>query len=172
MENKMFELDVVSVRLVKDAPLIGGKAITSPEEALKLIGEHLCELDREVLCVLNLRSDGVPINCHLASMGALDQSIVHPREIFKAAILSNTAKMILLHNHPSSNLTPSRSDIKVTERMMRLGEMMGIPVIDHIIVGGDNSKYFSFASKSILDISKNLDSDFQQSVDFYAKKIR
>lgn len=145
-----FELEVVSIRLVKDAPLLSGHPITKPEDAVALIGEYLCEFDKEVLCVINLKADGTPINCHFASMGAVDQSMAHPREIFKSSILSNAAKMILLHNHPSSKLTPSQSDSVVTDKLVKLGEMMGIPVVDHVIVGGDNSQYFSFKEKNIL----------------------
>ena len=87
-----FSLDVVSVRLVKDAPVMSGHPITSPEDAVLLLGKHLCEMDREVVCVINLKADGTPINCHFASIGTLDQAMAHPREIFKASILSNAAR--------------------------------------------------------------------------------
>lgn len=150
MKKNPFELEVVSIRLVKDAPLIGGHPITGPEDAVALVGEYLCEFDREVLCVINMKADGTPINCHFASMGAVDQSVAHPRELFKSSILSNAAKLMLLHNHPSGMLMPSKSDTQVTDRMVKLGELMGIPVIDHVIVGGDNSQYFSFKAKEIL----------------------
>ena len=90
-------LEVVSVRLVKDAPVLSEHQIKGPEDAIAALGEILCELDREVLCVINLKTDGTPINCHFASMGAVNYSIMCPRELFKSSILSNAANMILMH---------------------------------------------------------------------------
>lgn len=149
-QNKAFKLDVVSVRLVKDTPLLSDISITSPEDALNLVGEHLCEMDREIVCVVNLRTDGSPINCNYASVGTINQTIAHPRELLKTAILSNASKMIMIHNHPSGTLTPSREDTQLTDRMAQLCEQIGIPLLDHIIVGGDNKEYFSFREKDIL----------------------
>lgn len=93
-----FQLDVVSVRLVRDAPIFSEQKIVNPESAIAVVGELLCEMDREVVCIINLKSDGTPINCNIASMGAINQAIVEPREIFKSAILSNAAAMIMVHN--------------------------------------------------------------------------
>lgn len=145
-----FKLDVVSVRLVKDAPLLSGHKITSPEEAVDVAGELMCDLDREVVCIINLKADGTPINCHFASMGAVDNAVIHPREMFKASILSNAANIILLHNHPSGSLFPSKEDCIMTDRLLSLSALLGIPLIDHIIVGGDHKEYFSFREKGIL----------------------
>lgn len=145
-----FKLDVVSVRLVRDAPIYSDAAIEKPEEAVSLVGEVLCGMDREVVCVLNLGSDGKPINCNFASMGALNYSMAHPRELLKTSILSNAASMLLVHNHPTGRLIPSKEDITITDRMLKLGELVGIPLADHIIVGGDNREYFSFKNKGIL----------------------
>jgi len=102
-----FQLDVVSVRLVRDAPLFSEQKITSPESAIAVVGEFLCEMDREVVCVINLKSDGTPINCNFASMGAINQAIVEPRELFKSAILSNAAQMIMVHNHRRKGMLTS-----------------------------------------------------------------
>lgn len=106
-KQEPFQLDVVSIRLVKNAPLFSDRKITGPKDAVSLVGEMLCEMDREVVCVINLKSDGTPINCNFASMGAINQAVAEPRELFKSAILSNAAKMILVHNHPSGRLEPS-----------------------------------------------------------------
>lgn len=145
-----FKLDVVSVRLVRDAPLYSQMAIHEPEEAVSLVGELLCGMDREMVCVINIGGDGRPINCNFASVGALNYSVVHPRELLKASILSNAASMLLIHNHPSQNLSPSKEDIRITDRVQKLGELVGIPLMDHIIVGGDNREYFSFKEKGIM----------------------
>lgn len=144
------QLEVVSVRLVKDAPIMSDIKIRSPEDAVKLLGDEMCQLDREVVSVLHLKSDGTPINCTFASMGAVDRSIAHPREILKAAILSNASSMIILHNHPSSSLEPSIEDVLLTDRMVKLCDLIGIPLLDHVIVAGDNREYFSFKEKERL----------------------
>ena len=148
-----FKLDVVSIRLNKDAPLMSGHPVKSPEDAVKLIGQELCEMDREVVCIINLKSDGTPINCTFASMGALDRSVAHPRELLKATILSNASTMIMIHNHPSGNLDPSMEDSILTDTMIKLCDLVGVPLVDHIIVGGDNTDYFSFKEKDRLPAS-------------------
>lgn len=153
-KQEPFQLDVVSVRLVRSAPIFSDKRITNPKEAVSLVGELLCEMDREVVCVINLKADGTPINCNFASMGAIDQAIAEPRELFKSAILSNAATMILLHNHPSGTLEPSKEDTMMTDRLLKLSVLLGIPLIDHVIVGGDNSRYFSFKEKEMIDMPK------------------
>lgn len=145
-----FKLDVVSVRLVRDIPLYSEMAIEKPEEAVSLVGETLCGMDREIVCVLNIGGDGRPINCNFASMGALNYSTAHPRELLKTSILSNAASMLLIHNHPSQSLSPSKEDVRVTDRMQKLCDLVGIPLLDHIIVGSDNREYFSFKEKGIM----------------------
>lgn len=159
-----FKLDKVSIRLNKDAPLMSGHPIKSPEDAVALIGQELCEMDREVVCIINLKSDGTPINCTFASMGALDRSIAHPRELLKATILSNASTMIMIHSHPSGNLEPSMDDTVLTDRMIKLCDLVGVPLVDHVIVGGDNSYYFSFKEKDKLPASNlrySLESNYR-----------
>ncbi len=160
--QEAFKLEVVSVRLVKDAPLLSDRRIATPEDAVKVVGDFLCEMDREVLCVINLKSDGTPINCSIVSMGAVSQTIAEPRELFKASILSNAAKMIIVHNHPSGSLNPSKQDTMITDRMLKLTDLMGITLKDHVIVGGDNSQYFSFFEKGLLEHPKiHLSTDYK-----------
>lgn len=144
-------LEVVSIRLVKDAPILSKHRICSPEDAVAVLGDLMAELDKEVICVVNLKADNTPINCYFASMGSVNQSIACPRELFKSSILSNASGMILVHNHPSGSLHPSREDIELTERMIYLCSIMGIPLVDHLIVGGNNREYFSFKKKGLLD---------------------
>jgi DNA repair protein RadC len=148
-KNK-FKLDVVSIRLVKDAPIYSKFPVKSPQDAVDMVRKQLCEMDREVLCIINLKTDGTPINCHFVSMGSLNETIAKPREMFKTSILSNAANIILLHCHPSGSLNPSEEDTLLTDKMIKLCAFMGIPLLDHIIVGGNNRKYFSFKEKGIL----------------------
>lgn len=149
-----YQLNVVSVRLVKDAPIFSDRKIHQPEDAIAVVGELLSEMDREVLCVINLKTDGTPINCNFASIGAVNKTIAEPRELFKSAILSNAAQMILVHNHPSGNVMPSKEDTMLTDRMLKLADLLGIPLLDHVIMGGDNRYYFSFKEKKMLDRPK------------------
>lgn len=153
-----FALEVVSVRLVRDAPILSEAEINSPEDAVRLVGEQLCGMDREVVCVINLKADNTPINCHFASVGALNYSMAHPRELLKASILSNAAGMILAHNHTSGKLLPSEDDVRLTEKMQQVCGLVGIPLVDHVIVGGDNSRYFSFREKGLV---KNPQREYQ-----------
>ena len=146
-------LEVVSIRLVKDKPLLSDTSISTPADAIELLGKQLCELDREVLCVINLSADNKPINCNFVSMGTVNQTMACPKDILKSTILSNAARMILLHNHTSGNLLPSKDDINVTDKMLQISSIIGVPLIDHVIVGGENKDYFSFKEKRILHMS-------------------
>ena len=82
---------------------------------------------------------------------SLNEAMAHPRELFKASILSNAASMMLIHCHPSGNIFPSKADTMMTDRMNKLCELIGIPLLDHIIVGGDNRAFFSFKEKGMID---------------------
>lgn len=145
-----FLLEVVSVRLVRDAPIMSETKISSAADVISLVGKELCDMDREVVCVINLRSDNTPVNCHFASVGTLNYAILNPRELLKSSILSNAAGMILCHNHPSGNLLPSETDVRMTDQMQQACSLVGIPLWDHVIVGGDNSRYFSFQEKGLV----------------------
>lgn len=84
------------------------------------------------------------------SQGSLNQSIVHPRETFKAAILANAAAVILAHNHPSGDTAPSREDREITRRLQEAGELLGIKVLDHVIVATDSGNYLSYVESGLL----------------------
>lgn len=146
-----FHLDVVSVRLVKDAPLMSEHSISSPEDAVSVVSRELCTYDRETVVVINLNQKHLPINCSFVSMGDLATSIMHPREMLKAAILSNAAAMVMLHNHPSGCVVPSSTDVDTTKRMIGACSLVGIPLLDHIIVGRDGNTFFSFLGEKVLD---------------------
>lgn len=109
-----YSLDVVSIRLVKDAPIMSDHRLAGAEDVATLMGGVLRDLDREVVCVINMKADGTPINCNFAGMGTVNRSLACPRELFKSSILSNAAMMMLVHNHPSGNLSPSKEDINLT----------------------------------------------------------
>lgn len=155
-----YSLDVVSIRLVKDAPIMSDYRLAGAEDVAALMGSVLGDLDKEVVCVINLKADGTPINCNFAGMGTVSRSLACPRELFKSSILSNAAMMMLAHNHPSGNLTPSKEDINLTGHMIVFCDMMGIPLADHVIVGGDSGQYFSFLNNGLMpDVHKKVYTD-------------
>ena len=144
------ELPVVSVRLVNDPPLYSEKPLRKVNDIIELMSQELAQYDREVLCILNLKANGQAINMSIVSMGGLSHSIVSPREIFKCSILSNASRIIALHNHPSGNVTPSMEDIRVTKKLIACGELMEIPLADHIIVGGTTGETFSMYENNMI----------------------
>lgn len=139
--------------MVRDAPLISEESIETPEDAIRLLGETFKDYDREVVGVVHLRNDNSPINMTIVSMGCLNQSIVHPREMMKAAFLSNASSILMFHNHPAGSLSPSKNDIAITNRMQQVCMMAGIPMLDHIILGKENY-YYSFREKGILQMEE------------------
>ena len=127
------DFDLVGVRLVPERKLYSEKEIVCSSDAVALLSKELGEHDREVFCVLHLSPRGLPLSASITSMGELTSTLVHPREVFKSAVLSSAAGIMLLHNHPSGSLTPSEEDINTTERIAVCGRVLGIPVVDHII---------------------------------------
>ena len=140
------KLEQVAIRMVEQPPLYSNEPMNNPDIAIRVMNEFLSQMDRELFCIVNLQADLTPINMNIVSVGSLNEALINPREIFKSAILSNAHSMMLIHNHPSGNLTPSTSDIQTTARMQELGELMGISLVDHIITGR-NGNYYSFRDK-------------------------
>ena len=111
------------------------KVVPCADDAADIAWQYLQDRDRETLIVLLLDSQNTCIGINEVSMGSLTQSVTHPREVFKPAILSNAAAIILAHNHPSGKTNASKSDIEITEQMVKAGKILGIGVLDHVIVG-------------------------------------
>ena len=146
MEN----IQIVSIKMVKEKNLeYGDIQISSPKDCANIFKKFIEDYDREALVVLTLDTKNKINSITVASLGSLNSSIVHPREIFKTAILSNASSIIIGHNHPSGDCTPSKEDIKITKRLRECGDILGIELIDHIIIG-DNNKYLSFKEKGLL----------------------
>jgi DNA repair protein RadC len=129
-------VSVVSVKLVKESRLLyKERCVRSPDDGYKLLKLFLGDADRERFVVICLDTKNQPTAINVCHVGSLSASIVHPRECFKPAILSNAASILVGHNHPSGICDPSREDIDVTKRLIDAGNIIGIEVIDHIIVG-------------------------------------
>jgi len=128
--------------------LLNGKSTTGPDSVVSAVKPFFRNLDREKFGVLVLNTRNAPVAFHMVSVGNLDSSIVHPREVFKFAILASAASVILVHNHPSGQLDPSSEDINLTHRLVEAGELMGIPVLDHIIITDD--AFLSMKSRNLI----------------------
>jgi len=111
------------------------RLVTTPAEAAELVREDLRLLDRESFRVILLNTKNAFLKTCAVSLGSLNASVVEPREVFKDAIAASAAGMILVHNHPSGDPTPSSEDIAITRRLVKAGELLGIAVHDHIILG-------------------------------------
>lgn len=122
----------------------------SPEEAYNAIKTitNAQEEAQEVFGILVLNTKSKIVAVHEVSRGALNASIVHPREVFKPAVLHNAAAIICFHNHPSGDPKPSREDIEITKRLVEAGNIMGIEILDHIIVGDD--RYVSLKERGVM----------------------
>lgn len=145
----MYHIPQVKLMLVREGT-VGAETrkITNSEEAAKLLSGYFEGHDREEFVVLLLDAKHHVRGIHTVSIGSLSMSIVHPRETFKAAIVSNASTVILAHNHPSGDPTPSKEDRELTARLKQCGELLGIPVLDHVIVG--EGRHYSFADMGAL----------------------
>ena len=145
MQEGGYELRRVDVRikLVDEAPLYSNRPITSPDMAIEVMRKALSEMDREYCAVVNMDVSGRPINFNVVSVGDLNQTAAPMQNIFKSAILSNAHSIMMFHNHPDGNLNPSRADLITTSKLIEAGNLMNIPVKDHIIIGGGTGEFYS-----------------------------
>ena len=120
----------------------GSKLIRSPKDVVKQCSDFK-GLAKEIFKVFLLDSKNAIISSEIISIGTLNQSIVHPREIFKLAIIKSANSIVLAHNHPSGSVEPSQEDIEVTRQLRKAGELLGIKVLDHVIVSGKLDNYTS-----------------------------
>ena len=139
-----FELKQVRIQLREAEPVYSTDQISSPEDAVRVMSDTLAMMDREYCCVVNLDNRNRPINFNVVSIGDVNSAIVPIQNVFKAAILSNAHAILLAHNHPSGDLSPSREDEILTEKLIYAGKIMNINVLDHVIVGGNEGKHYSF----------------------------
>lgn len=153
--KKENEIKVVNIRLVKEPSLYSTEPVHSPDDVLKVLAEELKTYDRGVFAILNLKTNGKPINLNICSVGTLSESMVSPREVFKSSILSNAAAFIAVHNHPSGNPQPSVEDKIVTKRLQECGRLLNINMMDHVIVAGETGEIISFKAEGLMDNSRN-----------------
>jgi DNA repair protein RadC len=109
--------------------------INGPEDVYRLLYPQMREIKKEIFVVICLDTKNQIISKETISMGSLNANVVHPREVFKAALLASAAHIIVAHNHPSGDPTPSREDIDITKMLVETGKIMGIDLLDHVIIG-------------------------------------
>ena len=137
MNNK--KINIISLKVCKEKSVdYSFVRIIKPKDILKLIKIAVGDTDREYFMVINLNNQNLPNSIEITSIGSLTETMVSPREVFKSAIVSNSAKIILCHTHPSGSTSPSDADIKITNALVQIGKFLDIPVIDHLIVGGES----------------------------------
>lgn len=142
-------VNIVSIKLVKETSMLyKNRRVRSLQDSYEIFKEFLGEVDREYFVVMCLDTKNQPTNISVAHIGSLNASIVHPREVMKTAILSNAASIICAHPHPSGDPLPSPEDIQVTERLVEAGNIIGVDVLDHIVLG-DNC-YISLKEKGYI----------------------
>lgn len=136
-------------RRIASLPITPKLKVTDPEVVFRRYEPRLSHLKKEIFIILILNSANNLIRDVQISEGILNSSLVHPREVFKSAILESAASIILLHNHPSGEAEPSQEDKNITRRLMEAGKLLDIPVLDHIIIG--HRKYFSFREAGLIE---------------------
>jgi len=136
-------------RRLASLPIAQKLKVTDPEVVFHRYEPLLSHLKKEQFMILILNSANILLRDVRISEGTLNSSLVHPREVFKEAILESAASIILLHNHPSGEVEPSREDKTITRRLREAGVLLDIPVLDHIIIG--YRKYFSFREAGLIE---------------------
>jgi len=140
-------VNIVTIKIVREAGVLyQNRTINSPSDSANLLEPFLKDEDRECFLVVCLDTKNQPTAIHTVSIGTLNSSLVHPREVFKVALLANSNALILAHNHPSGEPKPSQEDLEVTRRLVEAGKILGIEVLDHIIIGS-NSRFVSLKER-------------------------
>lgn len=134
-------MPVYRLHLIRDGWMTA-MVITSPLDVAKEC-EDLAKADREQMLCLHLDTKHRPIGCQLISVGTLNSTVVHPREVFKAALLRNAHAVLLAHNHPSGDASPSREDDEITRTVALAGAVLSVKLLDHVILTPD-SQYYSY----------------------------
>ena len=144
---KKIELRVSREKLAESTAPYNAR-IERPEQAVKLIKSILEGVDQERFLVMPVDIKNKILGYIEVARGSVDECPVDPREVFRAAIVMGASALFLAHNHPSGSTDPSPEDMKLTRRVCRAGELLGVPVLDHLIVAGDGS--LSFAESGIM----------------------
>lgn len=173
---------MISIERVKDANMLlpvikitsnyhrpKGRRIFMSRNVYKIM-KFIEKADREMFYVLHLSANLRLIAMELVSIGSLNDSTAHPREVFKGAILNNSARVILVHNHPSGDTVPSRDDIKTTKALVEAGKILGIPVLDHVIIGHNDFFSLEPVLRAIENKKKTENKHTQKAIDILIRQ--
>lgn len=127
----------VRVKLIKEARPVWATRIRDREDVHTMLKRYYRFHDREEALIICLDNKNAPTHIHSLAVGSINQCIISPQTVFRVALLAAAAQIILVHNHPSEDPTPSKEDQQITERLVKAGELMGIRLIDSLIVGGN-----------------------------------
>lgn len=144
-------IDIIRLKMIKEdcVKYDARKPISAPKNAYDIAKEvGMDENAEEEFWIMCLDTKNKPCGFHMISRGSLNSSIVHPREVFKRALLNNAASIMLYHNHPSGNPEPSQQDIETTKRLRDAGDIIGIQVLDHLILG--DGTYCSLKERGLM----------------------
>jgi len=152
-ENSKF-ISVYRISLVRDQLVeFEQSPLNNSTQAIRIIQkliETQGQSDREQFCIIMLNAKNVMIGLNIVSTGSLTAATVYPREVLKPAILANACAMILCHNHPSNDLTPSDADISLTKQIIQASKIIGIQIHEHLIISLEDDRYYSFADHGII----------------------
>lgn len=137
---KGIRLQMVSTYLVRESVSSALDTVSTPEDAAKVVRDlfDFDHLDREQFVALALNTKNRVVGAWAVSVGSLNASIVHPRELFKPAVMLSAASVVIAHNHPSGDPTPSGADIQLTRRLVKGGDVLGVELLDHVVVGDES----------------------------------
>lgn len=146
------KIEMVELKLIKKGfvELDIEDEIRHPGDIVKAVKQLIADKDREYLIVFLLNTKNKVNAVQVNSIGSLNSALVHPREVFKSAVMANAASIIIAHNHPSGDTYPSGEDVSITKRLYECSKILGIELLDHIIVGFDSNDYYSFKREEII----------------------
>lgn len=143
-------ISVVRIQMIREGSFpYGPKVIKTSSDAAALLRSYLARADREYFVVILLDAKHRVNALNVVAIGSLTIALVHPREVFKPALSANAACVILGHNHPSGDPSPSPEDIELTRRLVKAGELLGVKVLDHVVVGDEG--FTSFADRGLIE---------------------
>ena len=136
-------IDIVKIKMVKESSVkYENRRIKNPWDAYKIFNDYIDDSNKEMFVLMCLNNKTEPTHISTISIGSVNESIVNPAEVFKVALLSNANRIIVCHNHPSGDPKPSEADRRITERLHNAGEIIGIKLLDHFVIG--DGVYYSF----------------------------
>jgi len=142
-------ISIIRLQLIREGSFpYSSKPVKNSSVAAHILQSYLAGADREYFMALLLDAKHWVNALNVVAIGSLTTSIVHPREVFKPAVMMSSASIVVGHNHPSGDPAPSREDIELTQRLVKAGELLGITVLDHIIVG--EGRYVSFSDRGLM----------------------